>query len=50
MRINQSSNSTGAIAENLNELFDLGVNEVIIDIDWSDTSAPEKTADILLNY
>ena len=49
LRINQSANSTKIIADNLNSLNDVGVNEIIVDLDWSNNSAPEKTADILLN-
>ena len=49
LRINQSANSTKIIADNLNSLNDVGVNEIIVDLDWSKNSAPEKTADILLN-
>ena len=49
LRINQSANSTKIIAENLNSLHEVGVNEIIIDLDWSKNFAPEKTADILLN-
>ena len=49
LRINQSANSTKIIADNLNSLSEVGVNEIIIDIDWSKNSAPEKTADLLLN-
>ena len=49
LRINQSANSTKTIAENLNSLHDVGVNEIIVDLDWSKNSGPEKTADILLN-
>ena len=49
LRINQSANSTKIIADNLNSLYDVGVNEIIVDLDWSKNSAPEKTADILLN-
>ena len=49
LRINQSANSTKIIADNLNSLSEVGVNEIIIDIDWSKNSALEKTADLLLN-
>jgi probable F420-dependent oxidoreductase len=49
LRINQSANSTKIISDNLNSLNDVGVNEIIVDLDWSKNSAPEKTADILLN-
>ena len=50
LRINQSANSTNIIAENLNLLSEIGVNEIIVDLDWSKESAPEKTADALLNF
>ncbi len=49
LRINQSANSTKIIAENLNSLSEVGVNEIIVDIDWSKNSALERTADLLLN-
>ena len=49
LRINQSANSTKIIADNLNSLSEVGVNEIIIDIDWSKNSAIERTADLLLN-
>ena len=49
LRINQSANSTKIIADNLNSLSEVGVNEIIIDIDWSKNSALERTADLLLN-
>jgi alkanesulfonate monooxygenase SsuD/methylene tetrahydromethanopterin reductase-like flavin-dependent oxidoreductase (luciferase family) len=49
LRINQSANSTDIIAENLNSLSEVGVNEIIVDIDWSKNAAMERTADVLLN-
>ena len=49
LRINQSANSTKIIADNLNSLSEVGVNEIIIDIDWSKNSTLERTADLLLN-
>ena len=49
LRINQSANSTKIISDNLNSLYEVGVNEIIVDIDWSKNSGPEKTADILLS-
>jgi hypothetical protein len=49
LRINQSANSTDIIAENLNSLSEVGVNEIIVDIDWSESAAMERTADVLLN-
>tara|TARA_B100000579_G_C22801156_1_gene839939 strand:+ start:655 stop:1548 length:894 start_codon:yes stop_codon:yes gene_type:complete len=50
LRINQSANSTNIIAENLDLLSEIGVNEIIVDLDWSSDSAPEKTAEALLNF
>jgi len=50
LRINQSANSTNIIAENLDLLSEIGVNEIIVDLDWSSDSAPEKTADALLKF
>ena len=48
LRINQSANSTKVIADNLNSLDEIGVDEIIVDLDWSKNSAVEKTADTLL--
>jgi len=48
LRINQSANSTKVIADNLNSLNEIGVDEIIVDLDWSKCSSVEETADILL--
>ena len=50
LRINQSSNSSEIISDKLNSLFEIGVKEIIGDIDWSTNSGPARTADNLLNF
>ena len=50
LRINQSSNSSEIISDKLNSLSEIGVKEIIVDIDWSTNSGPARTADNLLNF
>ena len=49
LRINQSANSAKKVSENLNALYDVGVKEIIVDVDWSKNQGPLKTAEILFN-
>ena len=49
LRINQSSNSAKKVFENLNALYDVGVQEIIVDVDWATIEGPQKTAEILFN-
>ena len=49
LRINQSSNSAKKVFENLNALSEVGVKEIIVDVDWSEKNGPQKTAEILIN-
>ena len=49
LRINQSSNSAKKVFENLNALYEVGVKEIIVDVDWSTIEGPQKTAELLFN-
>ena len=49
LRINQSSNSAKKVSENLDALYEVGVKEIIVDVDWSKKQGPQKTAEMLFN-
>ena len=49
LRINQSADKTGVVAENLDALGAVGVDDVVVDVDWSVTDGPESAASILMD-
>ena len=49
LRINQSADKTGVVAENLDALSAVGVDDIIVDVDWSVTDGPESAASILMD-
>jgi len=48
LRINQSADQTDVVAENLDALSAAGVNDIVVDVDWSVADGPEKAASILM--
>ncbi len=49
LRINQSADRTDTVAENLDALNAVGVDDIIVDIDWSTSDGPKKVASILID-
>ena len=48
LRINQSADKTDVVAENLDALSAVGVNDIVVDVDWSTTDGPERVASLLI--
>ena len=48
LRINQSADQTDVVAENLNALSAVGVNDIVVDVDWSMADGPERAASVLM--
>ena len=48
LRINQSADRTDAVAENLDALEAVGVDDIIVDIDWSKSDEAKKVASMLM--
>ena len=48
LRINQSADQTDVVAENLNALSAVGVNDIVVDVDWSMADGPERAASVLI--
>ena len=49
LRINQSADKTGVVAENLDALGAVGVDDIVVDVDWSVADGPESAASILMD-
>ena len=49
LRINQSADQTDVVAENLDALGAAGVDDIVVDIDWSVADGPESAASILID-
>ena len=49
LRINQSADKTGVVAENLDALGAAGVDDIVVDVDWSVADGPESAASILMD-
>jgi probable F420-dependent oxidoreductase len=47
LRLIEASGRETAVAEQLPRLEELGVDEIIVDVDWSDPSSPRRTAETL---
>ena len=48
LRINQSADQTDVVAENLDALSAAGVDDIVVDVNWSMADGPEKAASILM--
>jgi probable F420-dependent oxidoreductase len=49
LRINQSADKIGVVAEHLDALGAVGVDDIVVDVDWSVTEGPESAASILMD-
>jgi probable F420-dependent oxidoreductase len=48
LRINQSANCTKDVANNLDDFDAVGVNDIVIDVDWTSPDGPNRTAELLI--
>jgi len=49
LRINQSANCLAEVANNLEAFEAVGVNDVVVDVDWTYDDGPQHAADILIH-
>ena len=49
LRINQSADKTGIVAEHLDALGAVGVDDIVVDVDWSVADGPESAASMLID-